>query len=109
MANNFKSFITSAVGTNETVVYTAPSGGTATVIGFSIANITASDITVTARLQKPGPVYGHIVKDAVIPKGEALPLAGGDQKIVVQSNETLRVTSSVLSGCDVIVSVLEMV
>lgn len=108
MSSNFKSQITANIGSTDTVVYTAPASTQATVIGFSLANITNGEITVTVRLQKSGPVYGHLVKNAKIPAGETLVVAGGDQKLVVSNNETLRVAANVANACDAVVSVLEI-
>lgn len=109
MALQFKSYISTAVGATETTVYTCPTGGSATAIGLSLANITTSNVTVSVRLQKTGPAFAHIVKNVVIPPGQSLAVAGGDQKIVLESNNTLRVTCNVASGVDVITSVTEIV
>jgi hypothetical protein len=106
MASTFKSFPTPGIGTTETDVY-APIGVTGVVVGFSLANTTTSEITVSARLQKPGPVLAYIVRNAKIPPGESMPLAGGDQKIVVETASKLRVVSDTPGSVDVIISVLE--
>lgn len=106
MPSTFKSYVTPNVGTTEVDVY-APTGVTGVVVGFSLSNLSASDIMVSAKLQKPGPVVAHVVKNAIIPAGETMPLAGGDQKIVVEANSKLRVVSSAASSVDVIISALE--
>ena len=45
MANTFKNAVSSAIGTSQTSVYTVPASTTTTVIGLTVANITASSIT----------------------------------------------------------------
>ena len=48
-----------------------------------------------------------IVKAATIPVGGALVPIGGDQKVVLETTDILKVTSNTASSADVIVSVLQ--
>lgn len=104
MANTFKSYLTSGV-TNQTTVHTGPVSTQTTVIGLSLANTTTGAATVSATLTR-GATVVHVIKDAAVPAGDALVLFGGDQKLVMQSSDLLKVTSS--AAVDVIVSVLEV-
>tara|TARA_R110000803_G_scaffold176747_3_gene239159 strand:- start:346 stop:564 length:219 start_codon:yes stop_codon:yes gene_type:complete len=70
------------------------------MIGCNLANRTASSITVD--VQAAG-VY--IIKDAPIPAGSALSVLDG--KIILETTDTVIVTSNTASSCDVLVSVLE--
>lgn len=97
--NNAKA---SAVGTTETTVYTVPTGKTATIIGLCVANVSAGSISVTAKLGTT-----HIIKTATVPVGTSLVAIGGDQKVVALAGEAIKITSSVASSADVIISVLE--
>ena len=45
MANSFKIKTDTAVGTSPATIYTCPSSTETTIIGLSIANIVASQIT----------------------------------------------------------------
>ena len=94
----FNRYKSNSVGTTETTVITAT--GTKTVIGLLLANTYAGDINVTVKLGTT-----HIVKSAVIPQGTSLELIEG--KIIMVNTDTIKITSSVASSCDVIVSVLE--
>lgn len=94
----FNRYKSDSVGTTEATVLT--STGTKTVIGLLLANTYAGEITVTVKLGTT-----HIVKGAVIPQGTSLELIEG--KIVMVNTDTIKVTSSIASSCDVIVSVLE--
>jgi hypothetical protein len=49
----------------------------------------------------------HIVKAATIPVGGALVPIGGDQKVVLETGDIIKITSSAASSADVIVSVLQ--
>lgn len=100
MANTFKNYTSASVGTGATTTYTVPSSTTSVMIGCNLANRTASSITVD--VQAAG-VY--IIKDAPIPAGSALSVLDG--KIILETTDTVIVTSSTASSCDVLVSVLE--
>lgn len=108
MASTFKNSITAGIGTSETSVYTVPSATTATIIGLTVANTTGSDVTcdvVVADTSSSTNVY--VVKAANVPTGGALVPIGGDQKVVLEETDVLKVTSSNASSLDVTVSILE--
>lgn len=105
MANTFKNYVNQAVGTSEATVVTATTA--TTVIGMSVANVSASPITVSVSIVVSATPY-FIVKDAVIPVGGALVPIGGDQKLVLETGDALKVVSSAASSADVIASVLEI-
>ena len=100
MANTFKNYTSTSVGTSPVTTYTVPSATTSVTIGLTIANTTASQITVD--VQAAG-VY--VVKGAPIPAGSALSVLDG--KIILEAADTVVVTSSASSSADVILSVLE--
>lgn len=100
MANNFKRY-TSASVTTEATVHTAPVSTETTVIGLSLANTGASAATASVKL---GTIY--VIKDAPIPVGGALVVVGGDQKLVMNAGDLLKVSSDIT--VDVITSVLEI-
>ena len=100
MANTFKNYVSSGIGTGATTVYTVPSATTSVVIGLNLANTTASQIAVDVQL---GSTY--IVKGVPIPAGSALSALDG--KIIAEATETISVTSDTASSVDVILSTLE--
>ena len=100
MANTFKNYVSAAVGTGETTVYTVPSSTTAVIIGCNVANITSGQIRVTVKAAGV-----HVVKDVPIPANTAISVLDG--KIIVETTDTVKVTSDTASSADVIVSVLE--
>ena len=108
MANTFKNAVSSAIGTGQTSVYTVPSATTTTVIGLTVANIHSSAITVDVVVTDTSATTSvYLVKAATIPVGGALVPVGGDQKIVLEATDIIKVTSNTASSADVIVSVLE--
>lgn len=100
MANTFKNYTSSGIGTSATTVYTVPSATVAVVIGMNFANVSTSQITVDAQVNG---VY--LIKAAPIPAGSSLSALDG--KIILEAADTLEVTSSAASSVDVILSVLE--
>lgn len=108
MANAFKTFTDTGVGTANADVYTCPSSTETTIIGLNVANILAVSITVSVQLINNDGDNVHIVKDAIVPVGSSLVAVGGDQKIVMNASDILRVTASQASAADVTLSVLEI-
>lgn len=107
MANTFKSYGTNTIGLTKTTVYTTPGATTATVVGLSLSNVAASPVVVSVVLGKGASEF-HIVKNAPIMPGGTLIAVGGDQKLVCETANTIKVTSSVALSVDVIVSTLEI-
>tara|TARA_X000001382_G_scaffold69227_1_gene48152 strand:+ start:1542 stop:1874 length:333 start_codon:yes stop_codon:yes gene_type:complete len=108
MANTFKNAVSSAIGTSQTSVYTVPSATTSTVIGLTVSNITSSNITVDVVVTDTSASASvHIIKGATVPVGGAVVPIGGDQKVVLEATDILKVTSSASSSADALVSVLE--
>lgn len=107
MANAFKNYFSKNVGTSASTVFTGPSATQSTVIGLTIANTTSSNITVDAYMTSGGTDY-YIVKGATVPVGGALVAVGGDQKVVVEATDAIKVVASAASSADVILSVLEI-
>ena len=50
----------------------------------------------------------YIVKNAPIPVGGSLVVVGGDQKLVLEPGDTVKVTSSQASSADVVLSHLDI-
>jgi hypothetical protein len=100
MANTFKNYVASDVGTAPNTVYTVPAATTSVMIGCNIANKTTAAIYVDVQL---GSTY--LVKGAPIPSGSALSVLDG--KIIIETGETFVVTSDADTSADVVLSVLE--
>lgn len=108
MANTFKLITDTAVGTSAATVYTCPASTATTVIGLSLANIISTSITADIQVENNDGDNIYIVKDAPIPIGGALVAIGGDQKLVLNESDVLKVTASDASSIDVALSILEI-
>lgn len=105
----FKSKVSASIGTSgspTTVTPTVTSGTTATLIGLSFANTTASALTVSAKLLKADASTGFLVKDATVLPGGALVVVGGDQKLVLEAGDSVTAYASTGTAVDAIVSYL---
>ena len=109
MANTFKNAAAAATGTSEVSVYTVPSLTTTTVIGLTCANVTStSPVKVSIRIyDSSASAHYYIVKNAEVFEGGALVAVGGDQKLVLETSDVVKVISDTASSIDTIVSVME--
>ena len=107
MANLFKNKVIASIGTAPQG-YTVPSNATATVIGMAVANRTASTITVDIEVvDTSAAVTAFLVKSASIAAGGRFVAVGGDQKVVLEQTDIIRVTSSTATSADVVISYME--
>jgi hypothetical protein len=107
MANAFKNYFLKNANTTSQNVFSAGAGVQATVIGMSIANVTDAPISANVTITAGGTEY-FMVKKATIASGGALVPIGGDQKVVLEAGDFLRVQTSAADSADVILSVLEI-
>lgn len=104
MANTFKNYLSASI-TSATTIYTAPAATQSTVIGMNVANTAATAASVSVQVVS-GATSIYVVKSAPIPVGGALVPIGGDQKLVLEAGDLIKVTSD--QAVDVIVSALEI-
>ena len=107
MANLFKSYYNKNVGTSAATIYTCPSSTQTTVIGLSVANTTTSPITCDAYITRSSVDY-YLIDNGTVPVGASLVIVGGDQKVVLQTGDVLKVVTSVASSADSVCSLLEI-
>ena len=104
MANTFKNerLFPSVIGSS----IDCPIGGTITVIGLSVSNSSNSNITFRTTLTdySAGYAVAHINYNTVLPPDGNMVLAGGDQKIVLESQDILKFTPSANGALTVFVS-----
>ena len=104
MAQNFRRYTNNDVGTSAATSFTANSYDT--VVGISIANVTASSVNASVFIND-GTNDIYLIKDAPIPAGSALQVLDGGAKFVVQSGDALKVVSNTASSLDVYVSAVD--
>jgi len=109
MPNNFKRKLSRSIGTSLTQVgtYAVPASTEVTVIGLDIANTSSSQVLVDATLND-GSNDTYLIKEAPIPSGGSLVVIGGDQKVVLEPSDSIKVKSDTASSIDVVMSILEI-
>ena len=109
MANTFLRKLSRSIGVTPTAVggYTVGASTQTTLIGLTCANVTATAVTTDITLSTTDSDF-YIVKDATVPAGGSLVAVGGDQKVVLQTGDSVKVTSSDSDSIDVIMSLLEI-
>ena len=107
MANTFTRYVSKNVGTTPVVLVTAASATQTTLIGLTLANTSASPITVSIYVTASATNY-YLVNNATIPVGGSLALFGADGKLVLNTGDAFTVVSSAANSADVIVSALQI-
>ena len=108
MANTFKLKTKdgSSTGANtDMTVYTVPSSTTCVVIGCTIANITASAITVDAKIENNDGDNIEIGRNLPIPSGSSLDILAG--KIVMEASDILKIQSDTANSTSIALSIME--
>ena len=109
MANSFKRKLSRSIGTSLTAVgsYTVGASTEVTVIGLVVSNTTASQVPVDATVND-GANDTYLIKQAPVPSGGSIVIIGGDQKVVLETGDSLKVKSDTASSVDVVMSILEI-
>jgi hypothetical protein len=107
MANTFKSNVAANIVTSGNTVYTCPSATQTTLIGLTLSNKSAGTITANVYVRRSSTDYS-IISNAPILTGSTLVPIGGEQKVVLQAADELKITTSANNSLDVIASLLEI-
>jgi hypothetical protein len=104
MPTNFTSYVNKDVPTSNATIVTTAAGSQTSVIGLSCTNTSvANNITANVYITRSGVDY-FVVRNAPVPAGGSLVVVGGDQKLVLNAGDILRVSSSTNTSMDVITS-----
>lgn len=111
MANTFKvkTKAGGSVAANTAMtIYTCPASTQTTIIGLTIANITNSSTTVDVQLENNDGDNVYLIKAAPLPAGSSFVPVGGEQKVVMEASDVLKVTASSANAVDSTLSILEI-
>lgn len=109
MATFFRNTVTKEIGTVPVRVLETSPTSRATVIGFSIANITENVVTVSVLLQDDTSVTGYYAKDLILPTQSSLRIVNGGEKLILAPSNQILVVSSASDSVDVILTYVEIV
>jgi hypothetical protein len=105
----FKSLVSANLGTSgspTTITAAVGAGQTQTLIGLAFANTSGSNVTISAKLNKNGGGSAFLIKDALVLPGGALAVVGGDQKLVLETGDTVSAYASAATSVDATLSYL---
>ena len=107
MANAFKSNVATNIVTTGNTVYTCPSATQTTLIGLTLSNKSLGTVSANVVITRDAVDYS-IISNAPILTGSTLVPIGGEQKVVLEPADQIRVTATANNSLDVIVSLLEI-
>ena len=107
MAVQVKNRVVKNVGTVPVVVAETDPSKRQTVIGLSITNLTNGFLTVSILLDDDTSVTGYYLKDALLASGTSLRAVSTGEKLVLGTNNKLKVQCNVDDAVDVIVGFVE--
>lgn len=109
MANIFKRKLSRDIGNVAVAVgsYTVASDTTVVVVGLTVCNTTGSTVN-TSIFINDGVNDTYILKDAPIPGGGSLVAIGGDQKVILETGDSVKVISDATTSLDVTMSIMEI-
>lgn len=110
MPNNFKRKVSQNVSNTFSSVgsYTVGANTQTTIIGLAVANRISSQILVDVMLNVGTTSNTYLIKDAPVPSGGTIVVVGGDQKVVLETNDRILIKSDTANSADVIMSILEI-
>ena len=109
MANTFKLKTKNNVGVTTVGIYTAPSSTTTVVIGITLSNTSGAGVNVGVGITRPTASGDDVelLKNAPIPQGSTLEFMGGN-KGVLETEDTVTVSSDTASSVDAALTIMEI-
>lgn len=109
MANTFFRKLSSNVGTVANTIgsYTVGGSTTSIVLGLALSNTSGGTINASAFVAN-ATALTYLVKNAPITTGGTLIVVGGDQKLVLQTNDNVKVVSDTMNSIDAVMSIMEI-
>ena len=110
MANTFKLKTKTNVGVTTVGIYTAPTSTTTVIIGVTLANISGTGIHVGVGITRPAADVDkediNLIKDVPIPQGSSFEFMAGN-KLVLETDDTVTVSSDIADSVDVALTIME--
>lgn len=108
MATFFRNEVVKNVGLIPVKVLETRSNNRFTVIGLSFTNLTDKFVYVNVELQAEDSARGFYLKDSLLPSGTSLRAVSTGEKLILASNNSMWVSSSLTDSVDVIISYVEI-
>lgn len=108
MANFFKNKVISEIGTTPIQILEFGPSTRGTVIGLSLANLTASNILASITITDDTSTVGYFIKDILIAPNSSLRVVNGGEKLILAPNNAIHVFASQEYSLDCILSYVEI-
>jgi hypothetical protein len=107
MANTYKNAFADLTTTNVTTVYTTPGATTSIIQAINLANVSASEVTVTVLVHDDSSSTDFtLINEVTVPGDSTLQVV--DRPIVLETADLLKIQASVADRIEVIVSILQV-
>tara|TARA_X000001382_G_scaffold113885_1_gene91928 strand:- start:91 stop:429 length:339 start_codon:yes stop_codon:yes gene_type:complete len=111
MANTFKlvnnAVMSTQAGTTD-ALYTVPSSTTTIILGLTLCNVHTAQVSATVEIvDSSASITSTVIKDAPIPVGGSLEIMSGN-KIVVETTDVVKVSSSIADKISATMSIMEI-
>jgi hypothetical protein len=111
MANNFKlvnNAVMSSTANQTDALYTVPSSTTTIILGLTLCNVHTAQVSATVEIvDSSAGITSTVIKDAPIPVGGSLEIMSGN-KIVVETTDVVKVSSSIADKISATMSIMEI-
>jgi len=109
MATLFKNAIDKDIGITSKTMYTVAGSGRTTVIGLSLTNTTEFPVNVDVLVSDGSGNQAYYIKEIVVPANSSLRPVDNGEKLILDANNSIAVSSDTESSIDAILSYVEVV
>ncbi len=98
----------SSVADTTDALYTVPSSTTTIILGLTLCNVHTAQVSATVEIvDTSASITSTVIKDAPIPVGGSLEIMSGN-KIVVETTDIVKVSSSIADKISATMSIMEI-
>lgn len=109
MATFFRNIVVKEIGTVDQTVLTTDGVTRSTIIGMSLANLTESTIFINVKVKDENNIEGFYLKEVLIPPDTSLRVLSAGEKLVLNTNNALLISSSLPISIDAVISYVDIV
>jgi hypothetical protein len=108
MATAFKNTVIPEIGTTPTQVIQTGASARVTIIGFSMTNLLEEAVQVSVLMTDTSSTTAYFIKETIIPPFQTLRAINGGEKLILMSDNEMKVVSTKPDSVDVVVSYVEI-
>ena len=109
MATAFKNKVLTNIGSTEVDIVEVGASARATVVGFSVTNLTEGVVIVSVYVTDEFDTKAHFVKNLAIPGNQSLRVVNNGEKLMLPGNNKISIKANQTNAVDVILSYVEII